>query len=210
LLMVLQEGEFERVGEERTRRVNVRVIAATNRDLEREIVAGRFRKDLYYRLNTFPIEVPPLRDRRDDIPLLVAHFLERARRLYPWCGELTLPQSRLLESYDWPGNIRELRNVVERAVIISQGGTLRLDLALGSSATVNVFPSMTEPQLHSAFASACFTHEEMKHRERENILLALQRTGWKLYGPGGAAALLGLKPNTLAARLKVMGIQRPN
>lgn len=210
LLTVLQEGEFERVGEERTRRVNVRVIAATNRDLKQEIAAGRFRKDLYYRLNTFPIEVPPLRERRDDIPLLVAHFLERARRCYPSCGEPTAYQSGLLLNYDWPGNIRELRNVVERAVIISQGGELRLDLALGSSGAVKLPIFTTHTQAQLALGGDCLTHEEMKRRERQNTLLALERAGWKLYGPGGAAALLGLKPNTLAARLKVMGIQRPN
>ncbi len=208
LLTVLQEGEFERVGEDCTRRVNVRVIAATNRDLKEEIGTGRFREDLYYRLNTFPIEVPPLRARRADIPLLVEHFLGRARRLYPRCADLTAQQTKLLQSYDWPGNIRELRNVVERAVIISQGGALRLDLALGNAVVTKPIPVTPDPQTSSGFP--CLTQEEMKRRERENMLVALERAGWKLYGPGGAAALLGLKPNTLAARLRVMGIERPN
>ncbi len=208
LLTVLQEGEFERVGEDHTRRVNVRVIASTNRDLRQEIAAGRFRRDLYYRLNTFPIEVPPLRGRRDDIPLLVEHFLGRARRLYSQCGNLTAQQTQLLQSYDWPGNIRELRNVVERAVIVSEGGTLRLDLALGKGVTTKPTPSTPDP--HTSLGGPCLTQGEMKSRERENTLLALERAGWKLYGRGGAAELLGLKPNTLAARLRVMGIQRPN
>ena len=133
--------------------------------------ADRFRQDLYYRLNTFPIEVPPLRGRRDDIPLLVEHFLGRARRLYPQCGNFTTQQTKLLQSYDWPGNIRELRNVVERAVVISQGGTLRLDLALGNSTSGKSPQSTSDPQPASS-ASACLTQEEMKRRERENILLA--------------------------------------
>lgn len=208
LLTVLQEGEFERVGEERTRRVNVRVITATNRNLKQEIAAGRFREDLYYRLNTFPIEVPPLRARRDDIPLLVRHFLGRARRLYSQSADLTTQQTMLLQSYDWPGNIRELRNVMERAVIVSQGGTLRLDLALGNGVTTK--PISATPDPHTRSGNSCLTHEEMKRCERDNMLLALEQAGWKLYGPGGAAELLGLKPNTLAARLRVMGIERPN
>ncbi len=150
LLRVLQEGQFERVGDERTRQVDVRIIAATNRDLKREAEEGRFRQDLYYRLNVFPVEVPPLRHRREDVPLLATFFLEKAAR------ELKRPELRLtranvkqLQGYDWPGNVRELRNVIERAVIVSRGGA------------------------------------------------------------GGAAEALGLKPSTLASRIKKMGIVKP-
>ncbi|HEV2964864.1 MAG TPA: sigma 54-interacting transcriptional regulator [Candidatus Angelobacter sp.] len=207
LLSVLQEGEFERIGEDRTRRVNVRVIAATNRDLKQEMAAGRFRQDLYYRLNTFPLEVPPLRARLDDIPLLVEHAMRQAsHRMNLKCTSLTPHQIEQLQRYDWPGNIRELHNVLERAVIISQGGPLRLDLVLGNLPAGKITPCIPGPPSLATFS--CMTHEEMKIRERENMLLALERTGWKIYGPGGAAELLGLKPNTLAARLNAMGIKR--
>ena len=209
LLRVLQEGEYERIGEDRTRRVNIRVIAATNRDLKQEISAGRFRQDLYYRLNIFPLEVPPLRARVEDIPLLAEHFINQARRrLNLTCGGLTAQQMAQLQNYDWPGNIRELQNVMERAVIISQGGPLRLDLVLGIRPAAKIAQSLPDP--HPSSSVSCLTQEEMKKRERENTLLALKRAGWKMYGPGGAAELLGLKPNTLAARMKVMGISRPD
>ena len=208
------------MGEERTRHVNVRVIAASNRNLKQEIAAGRFRQDLFYRLDTFPIEVLPLRARPDDIPLLVQHFLRYGRRLYPPCPNLTGEQIKQLQNYDWPGNIRELRNVLERAAIISQGGPLRLDLVLGNSSaeTIPQFTSSSLVQLTSSSAecrrsvagSSCLTEEERKRHERDNLVVALERTGWKIYGRGGAAELLGLKPNTLAARLRVMGIKKPN
>jgi transcriptional regulator with GAF, ATPase, and Fis domain len=208
LLSVLQEGEYERIGEDRTRRVNVRVIAATNRDLKQEMGGGRFRQDLYYRLNTFPIEVPPLRARLDDIPLLVEHaFVQARRRMNLKIASLTPQQLTELQSYDWPGNIRELHNVLERAVIISQGGPLRLDLVLGTRPAGR--PLSRTSSAEPPASSCCMTEEEMKGRERENILLALERTGGKIYGRGGAAALLGLKPNTLAARLHAMGIKGP-
>jgi transcriptional regulator with GAF, ATPase, and Fis domain len=209
LLRVLQEGEFERVGEDRTRRVNVRVISATSRDLKKEIAAGRFRQDLYYRLNIFPIEIPPLRERLNDIPQLVEHFIKQARhRLKVKCGDVTADQVRALQAYDWPGNIRELQNVIERAVIISQGGLLRTDLVLGNSMMPKsrIFESTVTARLPGSFAG--LRHHELKSRERDNILLALESAGWKVYGPGGAAELLGLKPTTLAARMKVMRIQR--
>ncbi|HWZ42419.1 MAG TPA: sigma 54-interacting transcriptional regulator [Candidatus Saccharimonadales bacterium] len=219
LLNVLQEGEFERIGEDHTRRVNVRVIAATNRDLKQEMAAGRFRQDLYYRLNTFPIEVPPLRARLDDISLLVEHaFGQARRRMNLKIADLTAQQVAQLQGYDWPGNIRELHNVLERAVIISEGGPLRLDLLLGNRPATNPPVRIPGPQMSesSSFLTQDFmtqgfmTQEEIKRRERENILLALERTGWKIYGRGGAAELLGLKPNTLAARLTAMGIRRPS
>ena len=209
LLSVLQEGEYERIGEDRTRRVNVRVIAATNRDLKQEMAAGHFRQDLYYRLNTFPIEVPPLRARLDDIPLLVEHgFAQARRRMNLKIANLTPQQLKQLQSYDWPGNIRELRNVLERAVIISQGGPLRLDLVLGNRPAGS--PLSRTASSGPPVSFGCMTEKEIRKRERENILLALERTAGKIYGPGGAAALLGIKPNTLAARLHAMGIKGPN
>jgi len=209
LLSVLQEGEYERIGEDRTRRVNVRVIAATNRDLKQEMAAGHFRQDLYYRLNTFPIEVPPLRARLDDIPVLVEHgFAQARRRMNLKIANLTPQQLKQLQTYDWPGNIRELHNVLERAVIISQGGPLRLDLVLGNRPAGSPLSRTASSEPPVSFG--CMTEKEVRKRERENILLALERTGGKIYGRGGAAALLGIKPNTLAARLHAMGIRGPN
>ena len=199
LLRVLQEGQFERVGSEKTHQVNVRIVAATNRDLKKEIEAGRFRQDLYYRLNVFPIEVAPLRSRVEDIPLLATHFLEQA------CKELNVPKRRLtqagavdLQGYDWPGNVRELRNVIERSVITSKSAVLRFDL-----------PSR-EPRQSTDRATDPVPHRELKQRERDNLLAALQATGWKIYGPGGAAELLQIKPTTLASRVKKMGLKKPD
>ena len=200
LLRALQEGEFERVGEGRTRKVDVRIIAATNRDLAREMDGNRFRPDLYYRLNVFPIEVAPLRRRKDDIPLLAALFLERA------CAKLNLPRARLtpdnlrqLERYDWPGNVRELQNIIERAVITSRGGVLRLALSQDGTPQARATPPSDPEEV--------VPEEEMKRRELSNMMAALERTGGKIYGRDGAAALLGIKPTTLAARLKKLGVE---
>ncbi len=209
LLRVLQEGQFERVGEDVTRRVDVRVIAATNRNLEQEMKAGRFREDLYYRLSVFPIEIPPLRERLGDISLLAEHFLQQIRstRRGGKSFRLTSGQIERLQQYDWPGNIRELQNVLERAIIVSRGGSLRLDWALPT------FTPKTEPTSvktdgveESEFVSA----EDWKQRERQNILAALKSANWKIYGASGAAELLGLKPTTLASRMKAMKIKRPS
>lgn len=202
LLRVLQEGEFERVGEERTRRVDVRVIAATNRELHEEVEQGRFRQDLFYRLGVFPIEVPPLRSRKEDIPLLASAFLEREKR------KLKRPRLRLtqaavqeLQGYDWPGNIRQLQNTVERAAILTPAGPLRFDLpGEGTNAPV-VAPSSAEEEV--------LTDAEMKRRERENIIAALRLAGGKVSGPGGAAEILGLNPGTLASRITAMRIEKP-
>ena len=203
LLRVLQEGELERIGDERTREVDVRIIAATNRDLRREAEKGRFRQDLYYRLNVFPIEVPPLRQRVEDIPLLAAFFLKQAAR------ELKRPEPRLteagarqLQGYDWPGNVRELRNVIERAVILWRSGELRFDLPGGGAAA----PAPAAPAPSSG--SGVVTEAEMRQRERDNLIAALESAGWQVYGSGGAAELLGVKPSTLASRMKKMGIAR--
>ena len=207
LLRVLQEKCYERVGEERTRRADVRIVAATNRDLKKEIAAGRFREDLYYRLNVFPIKVAALRDRKEDIPLLTAHFIELSVK------ELGCPRPRLtragieiLRNYDWPGNIRELRNVIERAAIFAQGGSLEFDLPeSGSPVDVNSFGSEHDAKVESEFQ----TDAEIRRRERENLFVVLQRTGWKIKGVDGAAELLGLKPTTLISRMEKMGLKRP-
>jgi transcriptional regulator with GAF, ATPase, and Fis domain len=211
LLRVLQEGEFERVGEERTRRVDVRVIAATNRDLKREIAAGRFREDLYYRLAVFPIAVPPLRERREDIPLLADHFIHLAcRRLKHPKPKLTNAQVQFLQRYHWPGNIRELQNVIERAVIVSQGRELRFDLLLGDLSDTAAMHAPTLTPVNGATASASIISEaEKKQRERANLIAALEQSGWKIYGPGSAAELLGIRGTTLASRMKAMNIKKP-
>ena len=207
LLRVLQEKCYERVGEERTRRADVRIVAATNRDLKKEIAAGRFREDLYYRLNVFPIKVAALRDRKEDIPLLTAHFIELSVK------ELGCPRPRLtragieiLRNYDWPGNIRELRNVIERAAIFAQGGALEFDLPVsGSPVNVTSFGPEHDAKVESEFQ----TDAEIRRRERENLFVVLQRTGWKIKGVDGAAELLGLKPTTLISRMEKMGLKRP-
>jgi transcriptional regulator with GAF, ATPase, and Fis domain len=205
LLRVLQEKRYERVGEDRTRRADVRIIAATNRDLKKEMEAGRFREDLYYRLNVFPIQIAPLRERKEDIPLLAQHLAHRSVK------ELRCPKARLtragivhLQSYDWPGNVRELQNVIERAVILARGGVLEFDLAVGRA------PLAARPRRHGDAQSPEFlTEAEMRERERENLMAVLEKTGWKVRGPDGAAELLGVKATTLQSRMRAMGIQRP-
>jgi transcriptional regulator with GAF, ATPase, and Fis domain len=204
LLRVLQEGEYERVGEEHTRKVNVRVIAATNRNLPREIAAGHFREDLYYRLNVFPLTVPPLRERQSDIPLLADHFLRRAcQRIACASAKLTRANVEQLLQYDWPGNIRELQNVIERAVILSQGGTLQFDAMLRQ--TTHRVPAPVAAQANGEV----LTRAQLKVRERDNIFAALEQTNWKVYGAGGAAELLGIKATTLASRMKSLKIHKP-
>ena len=213
LLRVLQEKVFERVGEDRTRQADVRIIAATNRDLKKEVVAGRFREDLYYRLNVFPIQVAPLRDRKEDIPLLAQHFLNL------WVKDMGCNKPRLtragairLEEYNWPGNIRELRNVVERAVILARGGTLEFDLPVEDVAPPARTQRLTEQAKgeHDRLEQpGFFTEAEWRRRERENILAVLEKARWKVKGPDGAAELMGIKPTTLLSRMKAMAIKRP-
>jgi transcriptional regulator with GAF, ATPase, and Fis domain len=203
LLRVLQEGEFERIGEERTRTVDVRVIAATNRAIPREVEAGRFRSDLYFRLNVFPIEVPPLRDRPEDVPALAAHFLgQAARRLGRDVPALTAGDVRRLREYSWPGNVRELQHLMERAAIVSTGRRLVLDLPAPG-------PAAPRPPTGPAPADTgrVLTDAEFRALERENIRAALRRSGGKIYGTGGAAELLGLRPTTLASRMKALGVR---
>jgi transcriptional regulator with GAF, ATPase, and Fis domain len=198
LLRVLQEGELERVGEERTRRVNVRLVAATNRDLQREVEAGRFRQDLYYRLSVFPIEVPPLRQRKEDIPLLAEHFLRLAsRRLGRPAPSLTLAAVQQFQMYDWPGNVRELQHVIERATITSTKG--RLDIQLPNKEKVR-------GSSEAAHELVVRTDAQIRQMEADNIRAALKAAGGKVSGAGGAAQLLGMKPTTLASRIKALGI----
>jgi transcriptional regulator with GAF, ATPase, and Fis domain len=206
LLRVLQEKRYERVGEDRTRLADVRIIAATNRDLKQAVAAGRFREDLYYRLNVFPIQVPPLRERMEDVPLLAKHFVELSAK------ELGCPKPRLtraaiakLQNYHWPGSIRELRNVIERAVIISRGGALDFDLPASEPALVSRPPARQESETELEF----LTEAELQRRERENLLVILEKAHWKIMGRDGAAELLGVKPTTLMTRMKKIGLKRP-
>jgi len=203
---VLQESEYERVGDDRTHTVDVRFIAATNRDLEQEVEAGRFREDLYYRLSVFPIDVPPLRERGDDVVQLASHFLERT------CQEFGHPplalsrqQAALLKRYDWPGNIRELKNVIERAVILSRGKVLRLDLAMADILTA----TQVAKTVSQDDDDRVLTEDELRELERRNMLRALELCGWRVSGPEGAAKLLGLRPSTFADRMRKYGIARP-
>lgn len=208
LLRVLQEGQYERVGEEVTRQVNVRIIAATNRILKKDVATGRFRRDLYYRLNVFPLEVAPLRFRKGDIPLLADHFLrliqKRGNRTLPRLSSSNLQQ---LQGYDWPGNVRELQNVIERAAITSQGGALQFTLphedGFGNSAQAATIGVESNEEW------GVIPESDMRHRERQNILAALKKSNWKIYGAGGAAKLLGIKPTTLSSRIKKMKIKKP-
>ncbi|NVN84611.1 MAG: sigma 54-interacting transcriptional regulator [Rhodopseudomonas sp.] len=200
LLRVLQEGNFERVGEERTRRVDVRLIAATNRDLKQEVARGRFREDLYFRLNVFPIESVPLRERREDIPLLAQHFLSSEKELKSGL-RLSQGDAKRLSRYDWPGNVRELQNVIERATILAQNGRLRFDLP--------ETPGHPAPGPHrhkGDAAPAVMTAAELRDLERANIAAALRACNGKVFGNDGAAALLDIKPTTLASRIKALGI----
>lgn len=203
MLRVLQESQFERVGEARTRVVDVRVIAATNRDLKALVRQGRFREDLYFRLNVFPIEVVPLRERLDDVPLLAMHMLREASKKLKTGGELRLTEAdaRRLTQYSWPGNVRELQNVIERAGILARNGRVRIDLpdtgyttAAGRRAT----PAGKQPLL---------TEDDRRDRDRDNIMAALAACGGKIFGRGGAAELLDVKPTTLASRIKTLGIR---
>lgn len=209
LLRVLQEKRYERVGEDRTRDADVRIVAATNRDLKKAIAAGRFREDLYYRLHVFPIQVTALKERREDIPLLAQHFVELAAK------ELRCPKPRLtraaisqLQSYHWPGNIRELRNVIERAVILARGGPLRFDLPVTDSAAARPAAAATAASVGGETGRGFLTEAEMLCLERENLVAVLERAGWRVKGVGGAAELLGVKPATLQSRMKKMGVRK--
>ena len=193
LLRVIQHGEFERLGSSHTLKVDVRIVATTNRDLEKEVRKGRFRQDLYYRLNVFPITVPPLRQRKEDIPLLVQAFIERySRKLGKQITSVQKKTMKTLQDYPWPGNVRELESIIERAVILCPGPVLQLADKLDISS--------------SPISSAIRTLEEV---ERNQILKILSETRWRIEGKDGAAAILGLHPSTLRARMHKLGILRP-
>ena len=205
-LRVLQEQQYERVGEERTRHVDVRIIAATNRDLKRDVEEGRFRQDLFYRLNVFPIEIVPLRDRKEDIPLLADHFLGvEAKKLHRPRPRLTERHVSILQGYAWPGNVRELQNIIERALITAQSGELSFDLP-GTAKGLLSSRRVADPE--SLEGSEIMSEEQVQELIRRNTLAALKQTRWKIYGPGGAGALLGMKPSTLFARMKKMGMDK--
>ena len=205
LLRAIQEREFERVGDERTIRVDVRVIAATNRNLAEEVEAGRFREDLYYRLSVFPIEVPPLRERIDDIGPLATHFLRViCKDLGRSPPAMTRRQLETLCAHRWPGNIRELRNVIERAVISSPGDRLRLDLALTVPPSVAAVTDTDSEVEQKDF----LTDAEFRALEKANLVAALEQANWKIWGENGAADLLGIKPSTLTYRMKNFGIKK--
>jgi len=193
LLRVLQEGEFERLGSSKTIKTDVRIIAATNRDLKTEVERGTFRSDLWYRLNVFPILVPPLRQRKEDIPLLVSHFVKRFSQGTGKAIESVSPAAmRSLGDYYWPGNVRELANVIERAVISSTGSTLLLAEPLVSSKTIGRAADL----------------KPLEEMERDHIVRALVQTDGKIEGPGGAAMLLGLNPSTLRGRMAKLRIRK--
>jgi len=190
-LRVLQDGEFERLGSSKTRKVDVRVLAATNRNLTEEIENKEFREDLFYRLNVFPIVVPPLRDRVEDIPQLVWAFVQEFSAVMGKTIE-SIPVTVMdsLREYRWPGNVRELRNIIERAMIVSTGPTLEINLPTRS------------------VASMVGSSKQLVDVERAHIKAVVEATGWRIRGAGGAAEILGLKATTLEARMKKLGLQR--
>ena len=206
LLRVLQEGQFERVGEEKTRTVDVRVIAATNKNLKKEADAQRFREDLYFRLNVFPIHSPPLRERGNDIALLAIHLLEQATKKFGKKGcKLRQSDLRQLLAYPWPGNIRELQNVMERAAITANNGRVIVDIPFADKITP-VTTAPAQPPVQDA-EKVIIPDDEMQERVKNNMLAALEKCDWKLFGEDGAASLLGLKPTTLASRIKRLGLK---
>lgn len=222
LLRVLQEQEFEPIGSSRTIKIDVRIIAATNRDLSAAVLDGRFRRDLYYRLNVFPIAVPPLRERAADIPLLVSLFLQRfAKKFGKGVKKVSMETMCRLASYAWPGNIRELQNVIERAILLSPGDTLMLAPDFGSSSAALAGAELTRPS--SKPSQAPVAEKDQSHRtsppatensledvERRHIESVLTQTNWMIEGGRGAARILNLNPSTLRSRMKNLGIKRPN
>ena len=206
LLRALQEGEFERIGGSATLRVDVRIIAASNRNLYQEVTAGRFRPDLYYRLNVYPITIPPLRQRLEDVPLLVEYFVRQiGTRMGKDFREVPSAVLQELRDYHWPGNVRELENVIERAVIISPAGSLRLAEPLARDQSMQTEQTHAPGPEQNRILQAVGTLDEM---EKQHILRALESTGWRISGPKGAAAILKLNPSTLRFRMKKLGLNR--
>ena len=204
LLRVLQEGEFEPVGSSQTHKVDVRVIAATNRNLADAVKQGKFREDLYYRLNVFPIAIPPLRERDDDILLLAEFFAETiAKRLGRIKKEISQEHKQRLRRYHWPGNVRELQNIIEHAVITSQDTLLRPEVVLQSTNPIS-------DKVTTKAVDSILTADEMRDAQRANILRALIACNWKISGTNSAANLLGIKPSTLRSQMKALGIEQPS
>jgi formate hydrogenlyase transcriptional activator len=210
LLRVLQEQEFERLGSNRTQRVDVRVVAATNRDLSRLVADKEFRSDLYYRLNVFPIQIPALRERREDVPLLVRYFVQNfSRRLNKTVEYVPVEAMDALVNYDWPGNIRELENLIERAVLLSPGKELRVPLSELKPSTLSANGNVSADLSLFALSPTSIPITTLEEAERQHILRALRQTEWRIAGPKGAAAILGLKRTTLQARMRKLGVRRP-
>jgi formate hydrogenlyase transcriptional activator len=194
LLRVIQHHEFERLGSSQTIKIDVRIVATTNRNLDEEVREGRFRQDLFYRLNVFPITVPPLRMRKDDIPLMVQSFIERfSRKLGKQITSISKETMKILQDYPWPGNVRELESIIERAVILSPGPVLQLVDKL----------KISSPQISSALRT-------LEETERNQIMKILTETGWRIEGKDGAASILGINASTLRARMHKIGIARPD
>ena len=209
LMRVLQEQEFERLGSNRTQRVDVRVVAATNRDLPKLVAERAFRSDLYYRLNVFPIHIPALRERREDVPLLVRYFVQKfSRRLNKTVEYVPADVMDALVNYAWPGNIRELENLIERAVLLSPGKELRVPIAELKSASATADPASPFSSFGTSMPASAPV-STLEEAERQHILRALRQTEWRIAGPRGAAAILGMKRTTLQARMRKLGIRRP-
>ncbi len=207
LLRVLQEGEFERLGSSRTIKVDVRVIAATNHDLKEAVRREKFRTDLFYRLSVFPIRMPALRERREDIPLLTHFFIEQAsERMGKPIEEVSQEALEAMEKYHWPGNVRELKNVIERAVIITPDGRLRLLDSLRVNQEMELGLDLVDKDAARGLDER---YTRLEAVERQHILQMLEHTFWRIEGEQGAAAILGLNPGTLRSRMKKLGIQRP-
>jgi formate hydrogenlyase transcriptional activator len=203
LLRVLQEGEFERVGSSKTIKIDVRVIAATNRDLQTSVNNKEFRADLYYRLNVFPINSPPLRERKEDIPVLVNHFCKKyGTRFGKKVNSISKKVIDSLTQYDWPGNVRELENIVERGLIVAEGNALEAGDWLPKISEQTVKAEVVE-NVNSAPASS------IQNIQKKHILEVLAQTNWKIRGDNGAAKILNLNPTTLEARMKKLGISKP-
>ncbi len=206
LLRVLHEGEFERLGSSRTIKVDVRVIAATNQDLKEEVRRGRFRDDLYYRLNVFPVRMPPLRERQEDIPLLTNFFVEQiSQRLGRRIEKISCQEMEAMERYHWPGNVRELRNVIECAAILTPGDRLWLSEGM----PLNQLAEARAETRGAVETVGKVRWARLEEVERDYILQVLEQTYWRIEGEHGAAAILGLNPGTLRSRMKKLGIKRP-